>query len=141
MARRYYPHNTQDVEDLASETMLRAMEAINTYDDSRSLLAWCRTIMRNLFVSEFKHERCLEICSLEDWDCAGETCTDAIVIAGEILSALRFLNRRSVCVVCLVAFAKGYSYSEIAKMYSIPEGTVRSRINAARKELAMLIKR
>jgi len=41
----------------------------------------------------------------------------------------------SCCIECVLLYAKGYSYDEIAERIGIPVGTVKSRVSAGRKML------
>ena len=52
-----------------------------------------------------------------------------------ILSTVRECARKSVAIECVILYAKGYNYDEIAKMLGIPKGTVMSRISNGRKML------
>lgn len=52
-----------------------------------------------------------------------------------MLSIIRECVRKSCCIECVLLYAKGYDYAEIAVKTGIPVGTVKSRIAAGRKIL------
>lgn len=134
IARRQYYHDGR-AHDLAADTVVRAIEARDRYD-GRPLLAWCRAIMRNLFLNE--EQKLCTSCTqrLGNWDEPGDDEADQRAIVNDILTAVGDMERKSVAVSTLMDFARGYSQQEIATARSVPIGTVKRRIHDARKMLA-----
>lgn len=134
IARRQYYHDGR-AHDLAADTVMRALEARDRYD-GRPLLAWCRAIMRNLFLNE--RQRLSTTCTqrLGEWNEPGGVEADQRAIVDDILTAVGDMERRSVAVGTLMDFARGYSLQEIATARSVPLGTVKRRIHDARKMLS-----
>lgn len=133
--------NKNLAEDLVQETMVRAIEKFDLYNpDKARFSTWLIAIAQNIYLDgirkrkrEKKHiddEFQLEdLCNLqkehdEDWD--------------RVLEALSHLSDESRFPLVLKHYY-GYSLEEIAKMMSLPLGTVKSRIHnaikAIRKEL------
>lgn len=134
IARRQYYHDGR-AHDLAADTVVRAIEARDRYD-GRPLLAWCRAIMRNLFLNE--EQKLCTSCTqrLGNWDEPGDDEADQRAIVNDILTAVCDMERKSVAVSTLMDFARGYTQQEIATARSVPLGTVKRRIHDARKMLA-----
>lgn len=118
--------------DLAAETVTRAIEHRETYDSRRPLLAWCRTIMRNLWLSGLRR---MEPVGLDGHDIAGGVSPDAVLESSEALSVVQSMCTASVAVDTLVEFAQGFSLSEIAARRGVPLGTVKRRIHDGRAML------
>lgn len=136
-ARRYY--RDERAYDLAADTVLRALEARDRYDDSRPLLTWCRAIMRNLWLNTKSKLSVTHTQRLGEWDEPGGEDADQRARVNDILGIVRDLEARSVSVATLVDVAKGYSLGEIAAARGVPLGTVKRRVHDARKMLAKLV--
>lgn len=136
-ARRYY--RDERAYDLAADTVLRALEACDRYDDSRPLLTWCRAIMRNLWLNTKSKLSVTHTQRLGEWDEPGGEDADQRARVNDILGIVRDLEARSVSVATLVEVAKGYSLGEIAAARGVPLGTVKRRVHDARKLLAKLV--
>ena len=123
--------------DLAAETVARAYAARGRYD-GRPLLAWCRVIMRNVWLNERALRRRSEL-PLGRYDVAGGVDADQRVLVREILSVVREWRARSVAVDTLVDFAMGKDIATIARERGVPVGTVKRRIHDARLLLKKLV--
>ena len=138
IAERYYYHDERAY-DLAADTVLRALEARDRFDDSRPLLTWCRAIMRNLWLNTEQKLSSTQTQRLGEWDEPGSEEADQMARVNEVLAVVRDLQTHSVAVATLMDFAKGYSLAEIAAVRGVPIGTVKRRIHDARKMLAKLV--
>ncbi len=138
IAETYYYHDERAY-DLAAETVRRALEARDLYDDRYPLLTWCRAIMRNLWKNTEQKLSNVSTQRLGDWDVPGGEEADQRVIVNDVLSVIQKLQTRSVAVPALVDFAEGYSMAEIAAARGVPLGTVKRRIHDARKMVARLV--
>jgi RNA polymerase sigma-70 factor (ECF subfamily) len=133
--------NKSLTEDLVQETMVRAIEKFKLFDSAKAKFStWLITIAQNIYFDgirkkkrEQKHldeeVQLKDLCDLqeehdEDWD--------------RVLEALSRLSDDSRFPLVL-KYYHGYSLEEIARIMSIPLGTVKSRIHnaikAVRKEL------
>ncbi len=119
-------------EDLAAEAFAIAFERRDRYDTERADAGpWLLGIATNLIRSRYRQEqrRLRTLAALgheraQTPDGAG----DSSAIAG----ALKRLHRRDLDVLTLYAL-EDLSYAQIAEALGIPEGTVRSRLNRARR--------
>ena len=149
----------EDAEDLTQEVFIKMYRTLNSYDASKgALITWVTTIARNLLVDHFrrsKHDRLtdsLESAPAGDQDALtlGEQLPDlgpspdAGVQTQEtqrtVHLALQKLSpelREAV----ILRDLQDMEYREIAQVLRVPEGTVKSRINRGRAELARHLSR
>jgi len=151
--------SANDAEDLTQEVFIKMYRTLNTYDVERgAFMTWVTTMTRNLLVDHFrktKNERItdsLEATPSEHEDAMplseripdqGST-PDAGVQSREtseaVHQALQKLSpelREAV----ILRDLQDMDYREIATVLRVPEGTVKSRINRGRAELARLLQR
>lgn len=132
----YYYSDTNDADDLASETIYRCLSQGGRFDASRSFKPWAHTIMENIFKMQYNRRKCVLFTGYDEVGTARSALkTDQLAIVRSALSRIRKCMRESCCIECVLLYAKGYDYAEIAAKVRIPEGTVKSRIAAGRKML------
>lgn len=134
-ARRYYS-DEYDADDLASETIYKCLNQGKRFDSERSFKPWALTIMENTYITQYNRRRCVLFTGLDDYDPYSDSeGADQRASVRRILSVIRECARKSCCIDCVLLYAKGYSYDEIADIEGIPVGTVKSRVAAGRKML------
>ena len=124
-----YMRNSYDSEDAAQEAFLRLARFRGKFEDERQIKAWlvvtvtnvCRDMLRR------KHR---QDASIED---VGEPAA-APESSGDLLGAVRALPDRYRTVIFL-HYYEGYSVREIAKAMHQPEGTIKSWLHRARRQL------
>ncbi|MEW6412332.1 MAG: RNA polymerase sigma factor [Candidatus Zixiibacteriota bacterium] len=139
--------NKDDAHDISQEAFLRVYRSANTYDIEQPFLPWFYTIISNLCRTWLRRRshRDNKIVDVDDAsfllvDC--RTPEDSLQTKEEIrclrqaLMDLPFDDRE---IITLQHF-RGMSYDEIAKLLSIPKGTVMSRLYYARKKLGKLMR-
>ena len=151
--------SADDAQDLTQEVFIKMYRTLSTYDAERGgFMTWMTTITRNLLVDHFrktKQER-----MTDSLDAAPSEHEDALPLseriedkgappdarvrsreAGEAVhQALQKLSpelREAV----ILRDLQDMDYREIATVLRVPEGTVKSRINRGRVELARLLQR
>ena len=136
-------------QDLTQEVFLRVFRTLKSFSGGEnSFSVWLGRVTRNLLIDHYrklKPDRAsvstedalpavLRVAAAADQTLAGRE-------AGEILqSALQRLSpdlRETI----ILRDLEEMEYSEIAQMLEIPEGTVKSRLNRGRAELARLLRR
>ena len=133
---RYYYADESDADDLASETIYKCLCHKDRFDTSRSFKPWALTIMENTYKVQYNRRKCVLFSGYEEVDNAYSNLnSDQRAIVKRIFSIIRKYMRKSLCIQCVLLYAKGYDYSEIADKEGIPVGTVKSRIAAGRKML------
>ena len=151
--------NSDDAQDLTQEVFIKMYRTLNSYDIERgSFMTWVTTVTRNLLVDHFrktKYERVTDSLdhtesNREDEMPLGEQLADAGPapdakaqsretgqMVHEALQKLSPELREAV----ILRDLHDMDYREIAAVLKVPEGTVKSRINRGRAELARLLQR
>jgi RNA polymerase sigma-70 factor (ECF subfamily) len=130
-----------DAEDLVQDTLLRAFQAIESFD-GRHPRAWLLTIMRNTQINRTRRRR-PEL--LNDPDTQGDvaaaqqtTSPESLVLGDTfdavVVEALDALSPKLRQVVELVD-VDGLTYAEAATALDVPVGTVMSRLHRARARI------
>lgn len=148
-----------DAADLTQEVFIKMYRTLKTFDGSRaSFMTWVTTVTRNLLVDHFrkgKYDRVTDSLDatpgnqdegltigdqLEDQRADPETSVQAKEAQKMVHGALQKLSpelREAV----ILRDLQDMDYKEIAVVLKVPEGTVKSRINRGRTELARLLQR
>jgi RNA polymerase sigma-70 factor, ECF subfamily len=132
--------DSERADDLVQETLLRALEKWDRFEPGTNLQAWAFTLMRTLFYSDYRQRRR----EVEDVD--GLFAAN-VAIPAEQPSRIEFAELRSALMrlpaeqreAVLLVGAEGYSYEEAAVICGTKVGTIKSRVNRARKHLAELL--
>jgi len=135
---------TQDMEDardLVQDTIYKALVNREKFMNGTNLKAWLFTIMRNIFINNYRREvkRRSFVNESEheykvNWQFQNSNNRgEASLIMQEIERALSSIDH-AIRIPFLMHF-QGFKYEEIAEEMKIPLGTVKSRIFFARKEL------
>lgn len=135
-ARHYYPYDTHEAEDLASETMFKCLNQARKFDRERDFKPWALTIMHNTFITAYNRRKCVMMRAIEETDVVPSyDHADQRASVKRILSVIRECGRKSANIECVLLYAEGYDYHEIADKLGIPYGTVKSRVANGRKML------
>jgi RNA polymerase sigma-70 factor (ECF subfamily) len=127
-------------DDLVQDTLLRALANIHRFEPGTNLNAWLFTILRNLFHSEYRKRKR----EVEDADgsYAARLATapeqNARLDFDDLRLALAKLSPDQREAVLLIG-AEGFSYEEAAQICGTAVGTIKSRVNRARRRLAELL--
>ena len=132
--------NIDRADDLVQETLLRALANIDSFQPGSNLPAWLFTILRNLFRSDYRKRR------REVEDAEGnyaktlktQPAQNAHLEFEEFRVALDKLPQDQREALILVG-ASGFSYEDAAAICGCAVGTIKSRVNRARKRLAELM--
>ena len=148
-----------DAQDLTQEVFIKMYRTLNTYDPGRGgFMTWVTTITRNLLVDHFRKTKQDRL--TDSLDSAPSEHEDAVPLSEQIQDkaappdarvqshearetvhhALQKLSpelREAV----ILRDLQDLDYREIATVLKVPEGTVKSRINRGRVELARLLQR
>jgi RNA polymerase sigma-70 factor (ECF subfamily) len=125
-------------EDLVQGALGRACDNTGSFERGSNMDAWLCTMLRNHFYSEWKRDRRASraINILADTE-ATVPQQIASMEYSELCAALARLDSKQRDALLLVAVS-GLTYGEAAGLCGCPVGTVKSRANRARSELARL---
>ncbi|OFW07292.1 MAG: hypothetical protein A3H96_17380 [Acidobacteria bacterium RIFCSPLOWO2_02_FULL_67_36] len=139
-----------EAEDLAQDIFLKIFKALDTFDRRANFQTWIISISRNLCIDHYRSVR------KERQTIAREVDTTALQPASRERTPYALAEHQDLRVMLRVALEKlpltlrtavvlrdlqELSYQEIADRLGLPEGTVKSRINRGRIELARQLKR
>jgi RNA polymerase sigma factor (sigma-70 family) len=132
-------------DDLLQDTLMKAFKAIDTYEVGTNSKAWLFRIMKNTFINEYKRKQRRgrqvdyeEIATYHDEeDSPLSSYTDlrtelfGSMMGDEMMIAINELptDYRTILLLCYV---EEFQYEELAAIFDIPIGTVRSRLARAR---------
>jgi RNA polymerase sigma-70 factor (ECF subfamily) len=148
-----------DAQDLTQEVFIKMYRTLSSYDVERgALVTWVTTMTRNLLVDHFRktrqdrmtdsldaapseHEDALPLSDkIEDKAKLPDQSVQSLEAKQAVHGALQRLSpdlREAV----ILRDLQDMDYREIAQVLRVPEGTVKSRINRGRAELARLLQR
>jgi RNA polymerase sigma factor (sigma-70 family) len=146
---RWLSHDSNDAEDLVQETYLKALHGFASFQRGTNFRAWIFQILRNTFLSScLKLDRRMTVAmdSEEDGpELAVDTTTPETVLMNRshsqvVQRAIEDLpvHYREALLLCDV---EEMSYQEISQIFSIPLGTVMSRLARARKAVREVLHR
>ena len=139
-----------EAEDLAQDIFLKIFKSLETFDRRANFQTWLISISRNLCIDHYRSVRKerqtidrrvdaseLTPASHEPGPIASLEQRDRVVLLRQAMAALPDTLRTAV----LMRDIQELSYQEIADALRLPEGTVKSRINRGRTELARQVRR
>ncbi|HJH65689.1 MAG TPA: sigma-70 family RNA polymerase sigma factor [Bacteroides mediterraneensis] len=132
----------EDAEDLIQETLLKALENRERYNENVNFKGWLYTIMHNIFINICKSKKYCLFLSLSDSN-VSEDMARAMEFADdeysfkEICQVIDELPENLRMVVSMRM--KGFKYLEIANRTGIPIGLVKSRIFYGKKRLKEML--
>ncbi len=148
-----FTNNTQEAQDLTQEVFLRVFKAINSFRSTEgSFGTWLARVTRNLLIDHYRRTRQQRVTDsiedqlpvLEQVGSAGNCRPDQALAgreASEILQATLQKLSPDLREAVILRDLQEMEYREIAEVLGIPEGTVKSRINRGRAELARLLRK
>lgn len=134
--------NSEDAEDAAQETFLRAYKAIKRYDPQRKFSTWLLSIASNYCIDRYRRRRLpstpiesMPQGELPDGAPSIESTVARHETQGEIQVLLEVLNPHDRAAV-IMRYWYEYSYEEIAEELDLSISAVKSRLHRARRALA-----
>ncbi len=135
----------EDANDLVQETMLKAFNNKEKFQDGTNLKGWLYTIMKNIFINNYR--RMVNGSVVNDdtenqylLNHSGPSVKnegDGRLVMTEVNEALDSLTD-SLRTPFMMSY-EGYKYEEIAKYLAVPLGTVKIRIHMARQKLKKML--
>ena len=151
--------SAEDAQDLTQEVFIKMYRTLNSYDgDKGAFMTWVTTVTRNLLVDNFRKKK--QDRMTDSLDAPPTEHEDAMPLSEQISDKglppdARVQNRETREMVhrglqklspelreaVVLRDLQDMDYREIATVLKVPEGTVKSRINRGRAELARLLQR
>ena len=151
--------DAENAQDLTQEVFIKMYRTLSTYDSGKgAFMTWVTTITRNLLVDHFRKSKGDRM--TDSLDSAGSdhedaqplseqipdrgAAPDASVQSREAREMVHFALQKlspELREAVILRDLQDMDYREIATALRVPEGTVKSRINRGRAELARLLQR
>ena len=148
-----FTNSTQEAQDLTQDVFLRVFKTIKTFRSAEgSFHTWLARVTRNLLIDHYRRTRQERVTDsieeqlpmLEEAGGAASARPDQALAgreASEILQATLQRLSPDLREAVILRDLQEMEYREIADVLDIPEGTVKSRINRGRAELARLLRK
>jgi RNA polymerase sigma-70 factor, ECF subfamily len=132
-----------NVQDIVQETFCRALAALQDFRGEAGVYTWLFSIMRNVYLKQLRRERrFLDFLSLQPrvWKAEGNPADhcERKSAHSHLLEAIRKLPAKQREVVIL-RFVDDMKIADIARILSLPEGTIKSRLFKAGARLQELV--
>jgi RNA polymerase sigma-70 factor (ECF subfamily) len=149
--------NPEDADDLAQEVFLKIWMNLASYNPRRGgLTSWIASITHNLRVDRFRGSRLQRSMESLDgsWDEANAAAPDLQVIDARPSPHDSAFNKEVAAILSRAAdeippamrealtlrFVAEIDYREMSRRLQVPEGTVKSRVNRGRSQLAYILR-
>jgi RNA polymerase sigma-70 factor (ECF subfamily) len=137
-------------EDLTQDIFLKIFRSLDTFDRRANFQTWLISVSRNLCIDYYRSARKeretidRQVNPDDLMPVSSEVAPDAALEQRDLAVLLRRALEKlpgSLRAAVIMRDIQELSYQEIAEHLELPEGTVKSRINRGRKELARQIRR
>ena len=148
-----FTNSTQEAQDLTQEVFLRVFKTIKTFRSTEgSFHTWLARVTRNLLIDHYRRTRQERVTDsieeqlpmLEEAGGAAPVRPDQALAGREAATILQATLQKlspDLREAVILRDLQEMEYREIAEVLDIPEGTVKSRINRGRAELARLLRK
>ena len=131
--------DTSAAEDVVQEVWIKVYRALPTFDGRARFSTWLYRVTRNACLDQVRHGKRVPVpADPVDGPPAPGDLGDAVALSASLEHALAQLTQEDRDALSAVSVF-GLSYSEAAEIFSVPVGTVKSRVFRARRSLAALL--
>jgi RNA polymerase sigma-70 factor, ECF subfamily len=137
----------QESEDLTQDIFVKLYRSLDKFELGKNFTAWLLTLAKNYLIDEYRRTK-WEKKSRDDFEdhlptLAGRDDPESGLAEEETRSLLwSGLNRlpADIRLAVILKELQGKKYEEVAEITGVPVGTVKSRVNRGRLQLAQLLK-
>lgn len=137
-----FTQDYDEIQDLVQETFARALKHMDNFFKNPNIVSWLFVIMRNIYINQYRHRqyrRTYEQHSANQYRQMSfsepfvDDNMDKRFVLQDIQKHLSTMpgNYQEM----FTSYINGYKYRELADIYNIPEGTIKSRIHFIRKSI------
>lgn len=132
--------NNATADDIVQDALVKAWTNIDRFERGSNMRAWLFTILRNTYYSTYRKSKreVADVDGVFTKNVAEKPAHDGHIQMAEFRRALDTLPVEQREALLLVG-ASGFSYEEAAEMCGVALGTIKSRINRARAQLAIIL--
>jgi RNA polymerase sigma-70 factor (ECF subfamily) len=137
-----------EAEDQSQEIFLKVFHNLPKYDSEKNFAAWLLTLAKNHLIDSYRRTR-WERKNRDDFDenlprqaQTADSPEDALLQREEQTVLWRGLNSlpSDIRLAIILKEIQGKKYEEVAEILALPKGTVKSRINRGKLQLARLLR-
>ncbi len=137
----------QESEDLTQDIFVKLYRSLDKFEAGRNFTAWLLTLAKNYLIDEYRRTK-WEKRSRDDFEdhlpaLAGRDDPESGLAEEEARTFLwRGLDKlpADIRMAVILKEIQGKKYEEVAEITGVPVGTVKSRVNRGRLQLAQLLK-
>jgi RNA polymerase sigma-70 factor (ECF subfamily) len=137
----------EEAEDRTQEVFLKLHGALPKYDFGKNFTAWFLTLAKNHLIDEYRRTK-WEKTNRDEFDervlsqASADGPEESLVARETKALVWEGLNRlpADMRMVIILRDLQGQSYEEVAEVLGLPLGTVKSRVNRARLQLARVLR-
>lgn len=130
-----YARNRDEAADMLQDGMVRVFQKLELYEGKGSLEGWVRRVIVNVAIRQYQRNSRLYVVGVEE--------ADEEAVSGEIEANLNYQEMMEMVqglpdgyrLVFNLYAIEGFSHKEIAEQLEISEGTSKSQLARARKQL------
>ncbi len=139
--------NPAEAEDLTQDASLKLYRNLDRYRGDVPLMAWALRLSRNLCIDHYRHHR-----ARRQSETVSEEVLRHLPSGDDLEQRSQKRERRrlvhqalaemseTLASVVMLRDLQGLSYDEIATFFEVPVGTIKSRLNRARRELVRRVR-
>ena len=137
--------NVEDTEDLIQDTLLRAINNFDKFQEGTNMKAWLYTIMKNIFINNYRKKSkfnfvkddsengyMINLSSQKTFNLV-----ERYTLEEELSKVIAIVDKN--LSLPFVMHYEGIKYEEISDKLDLPLGTVKSRIFLAKKKMQSLL--
>ncbi|TDS06795.1 RNA polymerase sigma factor [Sphingobacterium paludis] len=137
-----FTKDAEEIQELVQETLALSMKFYEKYFNNPRLIAWLYVIMKNVYINSYRRNQ--KRIRYENYQINGFKGDGYLEPSTHNLANKTFLEKDVKNLLSkypneyyelFLRYTEGYKYRELSKIYSLPEGTVKTRIHHMRKYL------
>lgn len=136
----------QEAEDLTQDIFLKLFHSLRKYDFEKNFTAWLLTLTKNYLIDTYRRTKWEKVKRDKFTDHYAtsdiEHSPDDVLIREEnrkaVWESLNFLNP-DIRTAVILREIQGRKYEEVAEIMNLPLGTVKSRVNRGKLQLAKIL--
>jgi len=134
----------EEAEDAAQEIFVRIYRQLGRYDSERKFSTWTLAIATNYCIDQLRRRR-MQFVPLENiipWARARDSGPEGEALSGESRDEMQRLLKRlpeKYRAPLVLRYWEDLSCAEIAEILGVPEGTIKTQIHRARKQLGKML--
>ncbi|MDH7512248.1 MAG: RNA polymerase sigma factor [Clostridiales bacterium] len=142
----HFAGSFEEAEDLTQDIFLKLYNSLSKYDRGKNFTAWLLTLAKNHLIDSYRKTK-WEKANREEFDehlasqDSGDSPDVRLLKEASRKAVWKSLNSlpAEARMAVILRDIQGKSYEEVAEIMSVPIGTVKSRINRGRLELAKIL--